>query len=121
MSLVRVSRNQEQGTTVPSSPTTVAAKHVWTTKNGGADEQLPAYSSAGRNAVSYTLETAQSEVHVNVLPRNYDQEALLRSHTEQTDEAFYVVDLGCVRQQVAQWRQLLPRVAPFYGTPHPVA
>jgi len=116
-------RNRETGTTIPSPTSSGRRSNL----KGLFRQQLQAAEDASssllRNSVSYRLETADAEVDVQCLPRDYDQEALLQSFCERTDEAFYVVDLGCVRQQVAQWRALLPRVAPFYAVkcnPNPV-
>lgn len=35
--------------------------------------------------------------------------------TNSSEEAFYIVDLGKVLRQYRQWRELLPRVEPFYA------
>jgi ornithine decarboxylase len=112
----------ELGSTI-TTPTTLSAKNVWTARNMPQTPDADMSAHLRRNPVSYSIETAKSEVEVRVLPQNFDQESLLRTWTETSDEAFYVVDLGCVRQQVAQWRRLLPRVAPFYAVkcnPNPV-
>lgn len=34
---------------------------------------------------------------------------------EEQEEAFYVIDLGCVLKKYQQWVRYLPRVKPFYG------
>jgi ornithine decarboxylase len=62
-------------------------------------------------------------VDVECIPGDYDQEDLLKRLCERSESGFYVVDLGCVRQQLAQWRAELPRVHPFYAikcNPNPV-
>lgn len=57
-----------------------------------------------------------------VIPNNLK---ILKNSTEQVlkdkisnheaEDAFYVADLGEVTRQFNQWKELLPRVRPYYG------
>jgi ornithine decarboxylase len=38
-----------------------------------------------------------------------------RINEPEVEEAFYFVDLGCVVKKLKQWKELLPRVKPFYA------
>jgi len=82
-------------------------------------------NSARSNSSSNVRENAYTLQHttVELVAPDYDEEALIQGITEVSDESFYVIDLGCIRQQVLQWRTLLPRVVPYYAVkcnPNPV-
>ena len=36
-------------------------------------------------------------------------------NSQGSDDAFFICDVGDIIKKVARWRELLPRVAPFYG------
>eukprot|EP00698_Gefionella_okellyi_P017136 TRINITY_DN4969_c0_g1_i1.p1 TRINITY_DN4969_c0_g1~~TRINITY_DN4969_c0_g1_i1.p1 ORF type:complete len:438 (-),score=82.16 TRINITY_DN4969_c0_g1_i1:90-1403(-) len=63
-------------------------------------------------------------VDVECVPANYDLRQFLMNKTRSGVEGgFFTVDLGIIRKQLAMWRKLLPRVAPYYAmkcNPNPI-
>lgn len=67
---------------------------------------------------------ALNQVKPTTVEENFDIEKLLRTKIRSSsNHAFFIVDLGVLRQQVERWRSLMPRVEMFYAikcNPNPV-
>jgi ornithine decarboxylase len=65
------------------------------------------------------LDYSVEKVESNFVVTDYIKEKIEK---HQMEDPFYVVDLGVVKRKLLQWRELLPRVEPFYAmkcNPHP--
>jgi ornithine decarboxylase len=64
-----------------------------------------------------SITTAPSKENVSVSRRSV--QSILKAGVSQRDieelDSFYVCDLGEIVRQLNQWRELLPRVQPFFG------
>jgi len=57
----------------------------------------------------------ESVADIRRMPKEYSTPDLMREIAETTDDAFYVVDLSVVMAKINKWRELMPRVKPFYA------
>ncbi|RKP34875.1 pyridoxal-dependent decarboxylase [Dimargaris cristalligena] len=63
-----------------------------------------------------TIETASVAKRLeSVAPAAVSRPSVLFDSLPEAEDAFFVADLGEVYRQYLQWRQLLPRVEPFYA------
>jgi len=63
------------------------------------------------------MELVEDWAAVRRMPKEYSQAELLREIAEESadQDAFYVVDLSVVLAKLDKWRELMPRVKPFYA------
>jgi len=72
------------------------------------DTSLPSYCVPRDVVNKFSVESVVETVE-QVIQRKIEED------TFEEEEAFYVVDLGCVVRKLKQWNTLLPRVKPFYA------
>lgn len=66
------------------------------------------------------MKVIEEEQRVQVMEGQWTAEAVIKSIVEEGghDEPFYVMDLGEVVARYHHWKELMPRVEPFYGELH---
>ena len=66
---------------------------------------------------SHGLSDLKKYVNVKSVARDFKVEELMRemASASEDQEAFYIVDLSMVLEKLARWKELMPRVKPFYA------
>ena len=66
---------------------------------------------------SHGLSALKKHVEIKMVRRDYKIEELMQqmASSSEDQEAFFVVDLTTVLEKLARWKDLMPRVKPFYA------
>ena len=66
---------------------------------------------------NHGLSNLKKHMDIKMVRRNFDVEELMRdmASASEDQEAFFVVDLTTVLAKLSSWKQLMPRVKPFYA------
>lgn len=83
------------------------------------------WAAAPTEVVNNELDKIYKDFNIKKVSRDFDMVEYMRNKIidEELEDPFYVIDVGILKKKVHQWRQLLPRVEPFYAlkcNPHPV-
>ena len=66
---------------------------------------------------NHGLSNLKKHIDVSIVRRNFDVEELMRNMASASEDqqAFFVVDLTTVLSKLTSWKNLMPRVKPFYA------
>lgn len=92
------------------------------TKTGSKDIM---WESASVDFVKKELAKIAKDFNIEKVDANFDMAELMRKKIieQELEDPFYIIDVGVLKQKIYQWKELLPRVEPFYAikcNPHPV-